>query len=326
MIKKIIKNIFFVKIIITIFFLFFNTTFWQNIWDIQAKFCETYPNNNEMNIITQANQETDICLIFENQWNSQITIQTDFVDWATTNQWTKWCMASHPLNKKNFWQFVESWNQIITFSPKEKVEKIFTIKYPIWYSWFSHWCLTYNLYDWTWKKDMIFRKVHNIDILVWWTEVKSKIDINYIKIEKDQVSNRLSFIISNDWNIDQTIDISWFIYNKLWYKEKFEIKETAIKSQETLEIKSKKLNLPEYKWAFKLSAILKHKPIFNFNITNSNLKTKYSNPWKIIIEKTLTTISWFYTISIWIIIILSTYIIINIFKRKSPKKNIKKHK
>jgi hypothetical protein len=200
-----------------------------------------------------------------------------------------------------------------------EIKQKYNIKFPVWFSGISHGCLAYNIQNdniWWWAINMVFRKVHSIDVLVWWIQVKSKIKPTKISISWDQASNRLNFDIENNWNVDQSVQISGIISNLFWYKQEFNIPEFAITAEEKQEISSNILNLPDYKWLFSVKLNISYKPYFNFHINNSNLIQEYNNPWRFSISKTLMIWNRFYVVSLTIILSL---IIVIIFKRRNYK-------
>ncbi len=309
--KKFIKKILFLKIIISIKIIFIGTVFWQNIWDIEARFCEANPNNNEMNIITQANQETDICLVFENKSNIDTTLNIDFVDGAVTPKGNRSCFSSDKP-RPNFWQYVLEHKNEVQLSGKSEKKQTYKIKFPTWFSGISNGCLIYSIKDNTESADtmrVVFNKAHSIDILVWWIPVDSKIKPKTISISWDQISNRILLNIENNWNINQSVNISGNISNIFGYSQEFQIPEFTINPQDSIQVTSQKILLPDYKWLFSIKLNISYKPNFNFHITNSNQKNEYTTPWNISISKILMLWNWFYLFSISIIIILITIII-----------------
>lgn len=310
MIKKTLNIIFF----LTTSILLFNIAWAQNLWDIETQFCKPNPNKKEINVVTEANKETEICIIFKNKSDIDTTLDIDFVDWAITPSGSKACFAGDKP-KTNFGQYILSWqNKLELLANSEKTET-YKIKFPTWFSGISHGCLAYNISKEDkkeWSMNVIFRKTHSIDILVWWVAISSKIKPKSISISWDQVFNWISLDIENNWNITQSIKISGIISNFFWYTQDFEIPEFVVNPKESIEISSNKISLPEYKWVFSIKLNISYLPHFNFNITNSNLTTEYNNPWTIHFSKTLILWNWLYTIG-WSLILL--LIIVLVFKK-----------
>lgn len=317
MIKKIITIFIFVKIALTLKILFIGIVWAQNIWDIQARFCELNPNNNEMNVVTQADTETEVCVIFQNKSDIDTILNIDFVDGSITPDGTRSCFSPEKP-KTNFGQYLLNRENKLELPANSELKQEYKIKFPVWFSWVSHGCLAYNIQNtniWWWNINMVFRKVHSIDILVWWIQVKSKIKPTKISISWDQASNRLIFDIENNWNVDQLVQISGTISNLFGYKQEFNIPEFVITAQEKQSISSNILNLPDYKWLFSIKLDVFHQPKFNFHINNSNLNNEYTNPWIISISKTLMIWNRFYVVSLSVIMLLITIIIFK--KRKN---------
>lgn len=314
---KSIKKLLF-TIAINIFFISIWIVNWQNIWDIQASFCEQEANNNEMNIVAQANKETSICLMFKNDSNIDTDISIDFVDWWLNINGNKSCDENYSRNW-NFGQYILDYDKIVKIPKKTEIKKEYKIKFPIWFSWVSHWCLAFHIPSENQNNNnisMIFRKVHSIDILVGWVEVSSKIQPKSIAIFSDSSSSRLTFNIKNNWNIDQNIDISGNILNRFWYKKSFLIRDIGIKANEEKIITWERIILPEYKWLFSVKFEIANNPLLNFNTTNTNIKNEYSSKGIAYFSKYLIVRNPFYIISIATIILLISIIAIRKYKNK----------
>ena len=289
----------------------------QNIWDIQASFCNQDEINSELDIITTANLDTDICIKFQNNSIKNSTIALNFTDGALTPQWSKACLSPEKP-KTNFGQYIQDYTETITISGWTHIEQHFNIKYPVWFSGVSHGCLWYYIQNkdeiwwWIW---LVFRKTHSIDILVWWTEINSDILFKNIYLTGDLVSNRITIDIENNWNINQEISISWTISNLFGFKQDFTIPTKTLLANSDITINTDILNIPNYKWLFKINTNLNYKPKFNFDITNHNIPTQYISPWTIIITKSIILRNWFYIVWLSLVAILISVNIIKYFKK-----------
>lgn len=287
----------------------------QNIWDIQASFCNQNEINTELDLVTTAGSNTDICIRFQNNSLKDTTISLDFVDGAITPDWKKACFSAEKP-KTNFGQYIQDYKNKLTIPGNSDLEQHFKINYPVWYSGISHGCLAYainnesNIAGWI---GIIFRKVHTIDILVWWSQINSDIKIQKTSFSWDQASNRLTFTIQNNGNTTQTIQISGTISNPFWFSQNFQTNNINIDANETKTLITDILNLPDYKWIFFTKSALSHQPKFNFDITNHNIPDQYTVAWIISISKTMILRNWFYIASLALILILISIII---FKRR----------
>ncbi len=292
----------------------------QNIWDIQASFCNSNQTKTEIDLVTKSNLDTDICIDFSNNSLQDTTISINFVDWAITPQWDKACFSAEKP-KTNFGQYIQLYENKLTIPWNSNLQQHFKIKYPVWYSGVSHGCLAYainNESNIEWWIAIVFRKVHTIDILVWWTQINSNIKFQNIYITWDWVSNRINIDIKNDGNINQEIAISGTISNLFWYKQTFDIQPIVLHANSTSTITTNTLNLPNYKWIFTIKTNLNYTPIFNFDITNHNIPTQYILPWVMTITKSIILRNWYYIIWLSTIIIL---ILINFIKYLTRRKN-----
>jgi len=283
----------------------------QNIWDIQASFCNENETNKELDIITKAGQETNICINFTNNSLKDTSILVNFVDWILTANGNKWCLAASKP-KPNFGQHMLDYETKLNIPSNSSIQQIYKIKFPTGYSWVSHGCLSYeidNKNNIAWWMGIIFRKSHTIDILVWWTEINSNLKIKDLSFSWDQVSKKLIFTIQNKWNISQSVQISGSINNPFWYSQNFRTETITIPANEYKTLETKNLNLPDYKWIFFVGSTLNYEADFNFNITNHNIPDQYTTPGTITISKTLILRNRFYIASIAIILSLITLII-----------------
>lgn len=289
----------------------------QNISDIQATFCNKPIAESNLDIITKANQETDICVNFKNNSITKSNISIDFVDWTITPQWSKACFSAEKP-RLNFGQHMLDYEKELTLNPSQEIQKIYKIKFPVWFSGVSHGCLAYNINktdDISGGIGLVFRKTHTIDILVWWTKIDSKINIKDVTINKTNNTDRLNLNITNNWNIDQQIIISWTISNILWYNQIFIITWQTIKAQEDIILSTEINNLPWYKGLFSVNTQISYTPIFNFDITNHNIPNEYITPWVINISKNIILRNMYYIITI-LIILLLLWIIVNKYIRR----------
>lgn len=310
------KKVFLFTVTAIISFLSFS--FWQNIGNIKTSFCHEWK---DMNIVTQADKETEICLIFENRSDFDLTLDVSFVDGAITPNGNRACFDPSKGNL-NFGQYVLPWDFDLELPANSQKKQIYKIKFPVWYSGISHGCVLYSIKDKdssVWAMKVVFSKSHSIDILVWWVEVKSKIKAKNITLSWDQIYNRISLNLENQWNIDQIVDIKWNISNIFGYSEDFEMSGLLLKAGETEWFSSNNLHLPDYKWFFSVKVDMDYQPQFNFHITNQGQKAEYSLPWTISFSKILILWNRFYVISGGTILVLLIIVGKKIFNKQKNK-------
>lgn len=303
-------------LLISIIFLIYGFTTSQNIYDISTEFCNSNKEQKTLDFITTANQTTDICVNFTNKSNVNIPLEVDFVDWVLTPSGDKACFSSEKP-KPNFGKHMLNFEKNIIIPANSTKQQIYQIKIPTWFSGVSHWCLAYNIQKediQNWWVSLVFRQTHSIDILVWWIEVDSKIKINNSFISW----NNLILQTENNGNIEQEITINSLISNIFWYNYTTETITKKIKAKNTENIKLSITKLPSYKWLFQINTNISYKPIFDFDITNQDIKTEYTTPWSINIKTTTIIRDPFYTTVL--IIILLLLVIISIILIKPKKK------
>lgn len=309
----------------TICFWLFSYSHAQSLWDISLSFCSG-DQKEQMDIITQSDIDTEICVEYQNNSNKDITLDINFVDWALNASGWKSCNIPEDQNDK-FTKYMKEPTSEITIPWNSTKKENYTIRYPIWYEWISHGCITYNIKseeEWNPMINFVFRKAFSIDILVWWSEVKPKLDITNIYITWYDTAKQLVLELKNKWNIDQEINLTWTIENLFWYSESFEITGITISANQNLKIISNEILIPSYKWFFTIKSYLTNNPIFDFDITNTNLETEYSTAWLTIITNNIMLWNRLYIVLIIIVIALIISLSINHHNRKKTKKSKKK--
>lgn len=283
----------------------------QSLWYIETSFCNG-EQENQMDIVAKTEQETEICVQFINHSDEDITIDINFVDWALDSLGQKSCGIPEDSNTR-FKPFVLDYEKELTIKWHDTIKKTYKIKFPLWYTWISHWCLAYNISEknpeWS-VIHLVARKTHSIDILVWWDEVKSKISINKAYITGNINGYRLAFDIKNIWNIEQRINISWSLSNRFWYEYNYNIKDVLIPAQSSQILLTDDIALPSYKWVFYTRSYLDFTPIFDFDISNNMDSSEYSLPWNAIISNVIFL--WNRILVAWVIIIIVLILIITI--------------
>lgn len=323
------------------FFIFFLTTFSFSLaqdlqlQNINLSFCNSWETSNELDLTTKAWEKTPICIIFSNTSSKEITINVDFLDsMLTQDQPWKELRACNAADrpKQYFANFVLNYENSITIPWNSTVQKTYQIKFPAGFKWISHWCVAYNEIQpnnqlWKSMLNIIVRKVKFIDIFVWDTQIKSQIKLWSIKTIKNWNIINFKIWLNNIWNVDQNTIISWTISNIFWYKEILNFDKnnfTLLSDEETIiQTNNKNLNLPAYKWFFKIEFNIINKPILNFNISTEN-----QSPKDVILWWTFKVHKLFFIPNryfIWIVIIFLTLIYLALFKKKE-KKSLKHNK
>ena len=255
-------------------------SFSQNIGDIDVSFCDTWvENDNYFTLITEAWKADNICVNIKNYSQNPVSIHVDFVDWWISDSWNSVCLApDHPM--KEFSKYISNNNENLDLQWWEEIQKNYKLQYPIWFSGLSHGCISYYINsdkDMEWVA-MIFRKVNRIDVLVWWTQIDSKIKIRDVFYTWDIYENKLWFSIENNGNIDQEVTITWFISWWLKYSEPFDLWSFVLKAGESVLVYTNNLHIPEHKWKFFANSYISNVPSVDFSIAHSNI---YDNEYSV---------------------------------------------
>lgn len=255
-------------------------SFAQNIGDIDVSFCNSWIENySYFTWIVEAGEIDNICVNIKNHGQKPVSIHIDFVDGAISDQWNSVCFAPD-YTQKEFSKYISNNNEDLDLQWWEEIQKNYELKYPIWFSGLSHGCISYYINsnennEWV---AMIFRKVNRIDVLVWWTEVDSRINIKDVFFAWNVYENKLWFSIENDGNIDQEVTVTWFISWWFKYLEPFDLWSFILKAGESVLVYTNELHIPRYKWRFYASSYISNEPSVDFSIARSNI---YDNEYSV---------------------------------------------
>lgn len=208
-----------------------------------------------------------------------MSIHIDFVDGAVSDQGNSVCYAPD-YSQKEFSKYISNFEADIDLEWWEEVQKNYELRYPIWFSWLSHGCISYyiNSDENEGGVSMIFRKVNRIDVLVWWTEVSSRIKINDVYYEWNDYEHELLFNIENNGNIDQEVTITWFVEWWFNYRENFDLWSFVLKAGESTLVSAHGIHLPNYRWRFHVYSYISNEPNVDFSIAHSNI---YDNEYSV---------------------------------------------
>lgn len=292
----------------------------QSLWDIEVSFCNNDEKTEQIDLVTKSDQDTDICVLFQNHSEQDTTLHIEFVDWAVLSG-GKSCDTPDNPNIK-FTKYVQDFDHDIFLQWNWQEEKHYTIHYPVGYEWISHGCISYEIKSdeevWSTPIRQVFRRVFTIDIMVWWSEVNPKLKISSIYLSGYDTDKRLVLEVRNKWNIDQKISLTWVIRNMFWYKQTFAISGTTIGKNQNLRLVSSNVRIPSYKWLFVVESNLINEPIFDFDITTSNLKNEYSSAWLTVLKN--YTMFWSRLYIVLIVLIIALIVALVMKKSNSTKK------
>ena len=152
-------------------------------------------------------------------------------------------------------------------------------------AWPQMWCLAVEIWgtsniDMWWIFFMKVQKVLQFDVIVgWMTAIKNSIKIlntswwiyttdKKIRAKVDQNNFTLWFLIENNGNVGQTVDITWKIYNDFGFEKEFLITGRTITPQTTNDFTTNIGIIPSYKWLFYIKYSINNVPHFNFEVTD----------------------------------------------------------
>lgn len=307
-------------------------SFAQNIGDIDVSFCNSWiTNDNYFTLITEAGKTDNVCVNIKNYSKNPVSLHVDFVDGAISDQWNSVCFAPDHLQKE-FSKYISQFDTDIDLQWWEEIQKIYELKYPIWFSGLSHGCISYYInsdrnIEWV---SMIFRKVNRIDVLVWWTEVASKIRIKNVFYTWSIDSNKLWFSIENDGNIDQEVTITWFISWWFKYSEPFDLWSFVLKAGESVLVYTNNLHIPEHKWKFYANSYISNEPSVDFSIARSNIySNEYSVAGTVFVQFPFFLWNWWLVALIVLVVLLVVAVVVRVViskKATSKKSTVKKKK
>lgn len=256
-------------------------SFAQNIGDIDVSFCNSWiENDSYFTSVTEAGKTENVCVNIKNTSQNPVSLHIDFVDGAISDQWNSVCFAPDYLQKE-FSKYISSFETDVDLQWGETVQKEYELQYPIWFSGLSHGCISYYINSDENNEggvSMIFRKVNRIDVLVWWTEVSSRIKINNIFYTWSVDSNKLWFNIENNGNIDQEVTITWYVNWRFKYSESFDLWSFILRAGESVLVYSNELHIPWYKGRFSAKSFISNEPSIDFSIAHSNI---YDNEYSV---------------------------------------------
>ncbi len=253
----------------------------QNIGDIDVSFCNSWiENDNYFTLVTEAGKTENVCVNIKNTSWKPVSLHIDFVDGAISDQWNSVCFAPD-YTQKEFSKYIAQFDTDLDLQWWEEIQKDYELQYPIWFSWLSHGCISYYINS-DENNDggvsMIFRKVNRIDVLVWWTEVSSRIKINDVNYAWNDYEHELLFDIENNWNIDQEVTITWFVEWWFNYRENFNLWSFVLKAGESVLVSANDIHLPDYRWRFHVNSYISNEPSIDYSIAHSNI---YDNEYSV---------------------------------------------
>ena len=299
-------------------------SFAQNIGDIDVSFCNSWIDSDSyFTLITEAWKTENLCVNIKNHSQKPVSIHIDFVDWGISYWGESACFAPD-YTQKEFSKYIAQFDTDLDLQWWEEIQKDYELQYPIWFSWLSHGCVSYyiNSEDYSEGMALIIRKVNIIDVLVWGTEVSSRIKINNIFYTWTIDSNKLWFNIENNGNIDQEVTISWYVDWWFKYSESFDLWSFILKAGESVLVYTNELHIPWYKWRFHANSYISNEPNVDFSIAHSNIyDNEYSVAGTVLVHVPFFLWNW---MLVALLILVAALIVALIWRFSKGKKKSKK--
>lgn len=290
---------------------------------ISFGFCNEWIDNLSTNLNYAVNvwEPTKICSIFQNKSDQDITIRVELVDWWTSAEWSKTCNFASKNIQKFINEDVLSELEEFIIPAWQYVIKEFEITFPIGFEWNQSACYTYYVpskSQWS-TISTVISNWSFMDFFVWWLEnIKNEITVSdtktYLNDNKDLV---LDFLLSNIWNLEDTIVIQWKITNIFWFKKEFNIewKWIQLTPGSSTPVSATLWSIPNYGWLFNIEFTVTSTPFFSYDISQSSIDPA------LLEDKTFTVNTTYFQMPWLIFIVVVMFIIILYLLFRKPKKS-----
>lgn len=326
------KKIFLSLLIVSMLFVWLSKA---DVQDVSFRFCDDTENKAfgewKKTFFVTPGEETELCMYFATSSEEPRKILYGFTTAEPREVGSVVCDADKSWNNDFSKYFVnkEAREFIIDKdNPKTIREKILL---PIGMSGVQYWCLAYSLgsFEWTWiwwMFNLVVNKVFPISLFVgnggtiennvvllkngwgaYTTNKKIKATTN------DENGLTLSFLIKNEGNINQNVEITGKIYNMLWFEKTFAAQANNVGAGREQEVIVDVGIIPFYKWFFTTKFNVQYKPNFEFDI--SNLDEEITKWWVLRDTAQIYIFSWITLIIIMVLLL----VLIKIFM---PRKKI----
>lgn len=302
----------------------------NSVW---LKFCNEGTGEDQLKssitLSSDAGEGKNICLYFFNVWDKTIDFVYGFSEGKIGKYGEEMCEADMTTGNKfsKFIPFTHERKVSVEGHTYQTVDE--EIKIPLWMSGIVYWCVAYKLEDPEYKGmggmfDLVVRRTAHINLFVWGEgTIKNAIKIiplsggvfttnRRIKAELDQDNKlKMSFLVENEGNISQDVNITGTIYNILWFEKSFSIDHKRLTPWEKFTFTSDIGRLPFYKWFFSVKLYAQNTPAFDFDVWGIDEKLKQT--WVIEESASIFMFSW-------AVVILLVILIFIIYKAFFPKR------
>lgn len=293
------------------------------IWliNIHFGFCDQWINNlsDSLNAAVEQSKPTEFCMAIYNDAPIDLVLNMEYD--------TLWNNGLCTLDT-SFEKFIENIDQIksLVIPANETVQTSIKINFPVWIEWKIWWCVAYSIAWEDWWDDegwltlkTVFRNAYVMNFFVWWIDdIKNEIIFNDISTELDSNKDlNLNFTLSNEWNLEDKIEINWIITNIFWYKKNFNIEWKGIQLTpwSAVPISAVLWSIPSYGWWYKIEFTATATPFFSYDISNSSIDPTLLEAKEFSASTTFFQMPWL----ILIILIILILLIVTIFRKPKQK-------
>lgn len=305
-----------------------NTNNELGVWltNIHFWFCDQglEDRSSSLNAAIDQWKTTEFCMVFYNDAAEDITLNMDYVSMLDNT-----CTLDSSFEK-----FIVNIDQIKTLviPAQEQVQTSLKINFPVWIEGVIWWCVAYTVAEkespendatptwWGWIAiQPIFRTASHMTFFVWWIEDINN-DISFSDIQANLDDNKdlnLNFVLSNDWNLEDKIEIKGTITNIFWYKKDFTIewKWIQLTPGTSVPVSAVLWSLPSYGWLYNIEFTATATPFFSYDISNSSIDPTLLEAREFTASTTYFQMPWLIIIIVVIVILL----IITIFRKPKEK-------
>lgn len=256
----------------------------SDINSVKVYFCNWEQLSESLFINAIPGEEKEICLRFENLNSNTINFSSSFFETSITASWYPVCSSADPnnlftksiVNKRNNITKVPAWSF---------VQKAIKLKFPIWYSGLYHFCHYYNI---AWGKasvpmfNIVVNKQNFMDVFINTENVRLSWNVDVLDFERD--NEKISFSIKNSFPFDQEVNFDLKISNIFWFEKEFVLSGDKIGYNASKNFDININDLPYYKWPFDIKFVIKHKPSFDFDVSNSWIDKAILDGWEMVWE------------------------------------------
>ena len=285
----------FLLILISFFSLFLFSNVFAASWQISKwilfKFCDDGVEQDKLksdfNILTKPWEKQNVCLLFYNSNPNTLSFTYWFSESIINSANHQLCDSDIGTGNDFSKMFINEKERIYTLKPWESIVINESFIPPLGMNGAQYWCLAHMLIDKTetsWMFKIVKRNANLMKIFVWGESIiKNSVDFASVSSEFMSLNNKIwytyswnmlkiSFAVTNNWNVTQSINISGMVYNVLGFQKDFSIVSRNIAPGETAIFSADVGIIPFYKWLFSVLINLDASPVYEFDVSGLDKK------------------------------------------------------